>query len=273
MLTWFQKINRLFKQAQDNEDAIVSTNTKHDADQIINSNKFTNIDNNISTLQRDINTALSTKRDKTDGIFDMNDIAINAGTEGLYRIIVTNGAPNERYLSLLYKDNIARLVSHNSTWTEDSMNLEFPKERSIIASRNWVNKYTLCGIPLPFPSNQDLPAGYVVMVGQDIDASHTRLRALYGTHLPDMRDRYIRGANGSKGGGPRTLQDDTMQHHTHLSNPNGMMLTTWRAGAIGHGSANTRDLFQGNTGAVADARVSGETRPLTITFNYICAVG
>jgi len=54
-------------------------------------------------------------------------------------------------------------------------------------------------VPIPYPS-RTIPAGYIAMVGQSINATqYPNLARLYGARLPDMRGQTIKGAPDNRG--------------------------------------------------------------------------
>lgn len=150
------------------------------------------------------------------------------------------------------------------------------------------NQHSLIGIPMPFPSNSKLPSGYMAMNGQDIPLAYTRLRELYGNKLPDMRDRYIRGANGTRGGSPLTLQDDAIRNIVGKFG-NSLMSDLNESGEIEeYSGAFYKEHMSGtNKGSTSGGRpgikvgfnaarvvpTANENRPFSITFNYICLAG
>ena len=93
---------------------------------------------------------------------------------------VTNGRIISGQATLIYDGNILGPVFDG--------NLKHYIDNKIIASDNY-----LFGAPIPWPQAA-VPAGYVAMEGQAIDAeANPRLAAIYGAALPDMRGQTIKG--------------------------------------------------------------------------------
>lgn len=94
-----------------------------------------------------------------------------------------------------------------------------------LSLRDALNAMMPIGMPLPWP-NANPPAGFILMSGQSINASqYPVLFGLYGATLPDLRERFIRGASPSIS--PLTLQEDTIKSHKHEA-------TTASAGSHNH---------------------------------------
>ncbi|HHU6158889.1 phage tail-collar fiber domain-containing protein [Klebsiella pneumoniae] len=143
-----------------------------------------------------------------------------------------------------------------------------------------IAKYTPVGVPLPFPSTTP-PTGWLKCNGAVFDkAKYPGLAAVFPSgNLPDLRGEFIRGWDDGRGvDSGRTnlsVQGDALQDHGHQS----IRLRFIGAGggnvAIPDGSAE----FTGDTDLINKIsarafnggvpRVSGETRPRNIAFNYI----
>ncbi|HDS7944209.1 TPA: tail fiber protein, partial [Escherichia coli] len=136
------------------------------------------------------------------------------------------------------------------------------------------------GVPVPWPSATP-PTGWLKCNGAPFSAEeYPELAKAYPTNkLPDLRGEFIRGWDDGRGvdNGRSILssQNDSLQDHGHKS------IRLRSVGASGgnisvpDGSAN----FTGDAdliSAISDyafnggaPRVSGETRPRNIAFNYI----
>jgi hypothetical protein len=91
--------------------------------------------------------------------------------------------------------------------------------------RDAINMLLPVGVPLPWPTAV-APSGFILMNGQAINAAqYPTLATLYGSNLPDLRERFIRGASGSIA--PLTMQNDAIKAHSHAA-------TTNNAGQHGH---------------------------------------
>lgn len=135
--------------------------------------------------------------------------------------------------------------------------------------------------PIPYYGNST-PVGYMECNGAVLNPSlHPKLIARYGTNLPDLRGRFIRGLGGESA--PLgTYQEDTMQNIT-----GGFTVTEERpwqnvsgAFTITNSPVNQsyRETGQGNNVAVTFnasrvVRTSTETRPKNVAFRYIVKAG
>lgn len=136
------------------------------------------------------------------------------------------------------------------------------------------------GVPVPWPSATP-PTGWLKCNGAPFSAGeYPELAKAYPTNkLPDLRGEFIRGWDDGRGvdNGRSILssQNDTLQDHGHKS----IRLRATGAGggsvAVPDGSANFSgdgdliDAISGHAFNGGAPRVSGETRPRNIAFNYI----
>ncbi|ENA0337434.1 tail fiber protein [Escherichia coli O12:H48] len=136
------------------------------------------------------------------------------------------------------------------------------------------------GVPVPWPSATP-PTGWLKCNGAPFSAEeYPELAKAYPTNkLPDLRGEFIRGWDDGRGvdNGRSILssQNDSLQDHGHKSIrlrsiglnggnipvPDGSADFTWDADLI---NAISSHEFNGGV-----PRVSGETRPRNIAFNYI----
>ncbi len=136
------------------------------------------------------------------------------------------------------------------------------------------------GVPVPWPSATP-PTGWLKCNGAPFSAEeYPELAKAYPTNkLPDLRGEFIRGWDDGRGvdNGRSILssQSDTLQDHGHKSirlrsvGANGGNIPVPDGGADFTGDAdliNAISVHAFNGGA---PRVSGETRPRNIAFNYI----
>ncbi len=114
--------------------------------------------------------------------------------------------------------------------------------------RDAINTLLPVGVPLPWP-NGTPPEGFLLMSGQSISsAQYPVLVSLYGSRLPDMRERFVRGASSAIA--PLTTQEDSIKSHAHTA-------TTASNGSHNHtGTAQTA----GTHNHAASTGQSGEHR-------------
>lgn len=136
------------------------------------------------------------------------------------------------------------------------------------------------GAPIPWPTAVP-PSGFLVMNGQSFSATtYPKLAASYPSlTLPDMRAELIRGWDNGRGvdAGRAVLsaQTDALQGHSHstnnfaFSNSNGTNLGFFRSGAVNDFSGPVIQLGDPIASSYGTPRISSETRPRNIAFNYI----
>ncbi|MEJ1842992.1 phage tail protein [Escherichia coli] len=136
------------------------------------------------------------------------------------------------------------------------------------------------GVPVPWPSATP-PTGWLKCNGAPFSAEeYPELAKAYPTNkLPDLRGEFIRGWDDGRGvdGGRNILssQSDTLQDHGHKSIRLQSVGTSGGNIPVPDGSANfsgDSDLIGAISGHAFNGgapRVSGETRPRNIAFNYI----
>lgn len=167
-----------------------------------------------------------------------------------------------------YADNL--LASHLAAGNPHSQYLKIAD----------IEKYTPVGVPLPFPSATP-PTGWLKCNGAVFDkAKYPGLAAVFPSgNLPDLRGEFIRGWDDGRGlDSGRTIlsvQHDALQDHGHQSIKLRFIGASGGNVAIPDGDVE----FTGDTDLInkisAHAfnggvpRVSGETRPRNIAFNYI----
>lgn len=97
------------------------------------------------------------------------------------------------------------------------------------------------GVPLPWASDTP-PSGYAIMKGQAIAPEHTKLRALYGTNLKDMRGMAIVGT--PSGVSVLSYQSDFVKSHGHTGSISSKDLGTKYSSYAGeHTHTNSRSNY------------------------------
>ncbi|HFU8249305.1 TPA: phage tail protein [Escherichia coli] len=136
------------------------------------------------------------------------------------------------------------------------------------------------GVPVPWPSATP-PTGWIKCNGAPFSAAqYPELAKVYPTlKLPDLRGEFIRGWDDGRGvdNGRSILssQSDTLQDHGHKSmrlrsvGANGGNIPVPDGGADFTGDADLINAISVHAFNGGVPRVSGETRPRNIAFNYI----
>ncbi|HHR0072586.1 phage tail protein [Escherichia coli] len=136
------------------------------------------------------------------------------------------------------------------------------------------------GVPVPWPSATP-PTGWLKCNGAPFSAEeYPELAKAYPTNkLPDLRGEFIRGWDDGRGvdNGRSILssQSDTLQDHGHKSirlrsvGANGGNIPVPDGGADFTGDADLINAISVHAFNGGVPRVSGETRPRNIAFNYI----
>ncbi|HAN8874730.1 TPA: tail fiber protein [Escherichia coli] len=136
------------------------------------------------------------------------------------------------------------------------------------------------GVPVPWPSATP-PTGWLKCNGAAFSAEeYPELAKAYPTNkLPDLRGEFIRGWDDGRGvdNGRSILssQSDTLQDHGHKSirlrsvGANGGNIPVPDGGADFTGDADLINAISVHAFNGGVPRVSGETRPRNIAFNYI----
>ncbi|WP_431430558.1 phage tail protein [Escherichia coli] len=136
------------------------------------------------------------------------------------------------------------------------------------------------GVPVPWPSATP-PTGWLKCNGAPFSAEeYPELAKVYPTNeLPDLRGEFIRGWDDGRGvdNGRSILssQSDTLQDHGHKSirlrsvGANGGNIPVPDGGADFTGDADLINAISAHAFNGGVPRVSGETRPRNIAFNYI----
>ncbi|WP_106509009.1 phage tail protein [Escherichia coli] len=136
------------------------------------------------------------------------------------------------------------------------------------------------GVPVPWPSATP-PTGWLKCNGAPFSAEeYPELAKVYPTNeLPDLRGEFIRGWDDGRGvdNGRSILssQSDTLQDHGHKSirlrsvGANGGNIPVPDGGADFTGDADLINAISVHAFNGGVPRVSGETRPRNIAFNYI----
>ncbi|EHD2970138.1 phage tail protein [Escherichia coli] len=136
------------------------------------------------------------------------------------------------------------------------------------------------GVPVPWPSATP-PTGWLKCNGAPFSAEeYPELAKAYPTNkLPDLRGEFIRGWDDGRGvdNGRSILssQSDTLQDHGHESirlrsvGANGGNIPVPDGGADFTGDADLINAISVHAFNGGVPRVSGETRPRNIAFNYI----
>ncbi len=136
------------------------------------------------------------------------------------------------------------------------------------------------GVPVPWPSATP-PTGWLKCNGAPFSAEeYPELAKAYPTNkLPDLRGEFIRGWDDGRGvdNGRSILssQSDTLQDHGHKSirlrsvGANGGNIPVPDGGADFTGDADLINAISAHAFNGGVPRVSGETRPRNIAFNYI----
>lgn len=127
-----------------------------------------------------------------------------------------------------------------------------------LSLRDALNAMMPIGMPLPWP-NANPPAGFILMSGQSINASqYPVLFGLYGATLPDLRERFIRGASPSIS--PLTLQEDTIKSHKHEA-------STASAGSHNHSGSTSSNGLHNHAARTGDAGINQGSGNFTITYD------
>ncbi|EEW2009240.1 tail fiber protein [Escherichia coli] len=136
------------------------------------------------------------------------------------------------------------------------------------------------GVPVPWPSATP-PTGWLKCNGAPFSAEeYPELAKAYPTNkLPDLRGEFIRGWDDGRGvdNGRSILssQNDSLQDHGHKSirlrsvGANGGNIPVPDGSANFTGDANLISAISDHAFNGGAPRVSGETRPRNIAFNYI----
>lgn len=127
-----------------------------------------------------------------------------------------------------------------------------------LSLRDALNAMMPIGMPLPWP-NSNPPAGFILMSGQSINKSqYPVLFGLYGATLPDLRERFIRGASPSIS--PLTLQEDTIKSHKHEA-------STASAGSHNHSGSTSSNGLHNHAARTGDAGINQGSGNFTITYD------
>jgi len=136
------------------------------------------------------------------------------------------------------------------------------------------------GVPVPWPLATP-PTGWLKCNGSPFNpSSYPALAAVFPSGvLPDLRGEFIRGWDDGRGvdGGRNIMssQSDTLQDHGHKSirlrsvGANGGNIPVPDGGADFTGDADLINAISDHAFSGGAPRVSGETRPRNIAFNYI----